>query len=179
MSLRMTVAEREAFLGGVHVGVLSVAVSDRGPIAVPVWYAYEPGGDVVFMTGVDGPKAKALREAGRATLVVQREALPYAYVMVEGPVSLEPAPRAESAAIAERYLGAELGAQYMQGSVDDASVKGGKIEPQALNDTNVLELRVFGSDALRQAVLVARLDNLGKGASGAAVQSIKLMLGVA
>ncbi len=61
----------------------------------------------------------------------------------------------------------------------DASVNGGKIEPQSLNDSNVLELRVFGSDTLRQAVLVARLDNLGKGASGAAVQSIKLMLGVA
>ncbi len=53
----------------------------------------------------------------------------------------------------------------------------GKIEPQALNDTNGLELRVFGNEARRQAVLVARLDNLGKGASGAAVQNIRLMLG--
>ena len=60
---------------------------------------------------------------------------------------------------------------------DDAATKGGRIEPEALNDTNLLELRVFGSDKHRQAVLVARLDNLGKGASGAAVQSIKLMLG--
>jgi len=41
-----------------------------------------------------------------------------------------------------------------------------------------LELRVFGSDAHGQAVLVARLDNLGKGASGAAVQSLALMLGL-
>ncbi len=56
---------------------------------------------------------------------------------------------------------------------------GGKLEPQALNDTNKLELRVFGDDDLRQAVLVARLDNLGKGASGAAVQNIRLMLGLA
>lgn len=54
----------------------------------------------------------------------------------------------------------------------------GKIEPQALNDTNRLELRVFGNEARRQAVLVARLDNLGKGASGAAVQNIRLMLGL-
>lgn len=53
----------------------------------------------------------------------------------------------------------------------------GKIEPQALNDTNRLELRVFGNETRRQAVLVARLDNLGKGASGAAVQNIRLMLG--
>lgn len=52
----------------------------------------------------------------------------------------------------------------------------GKIEPQALNDTNGLELRVYGNEASHQAVLVARLDNLGKGASGAAVQNIRLML---
>ena len=53
----------------------------------------------------------------------------------------------------------------------------GRLEPQALNDTNLLELRVFGNVARGQAVLVARLDNLGKGASGAAVQNIRLMLG--
>ena len=54
----------------------------------------------------------------------------------------------------------------------------GKLEPEALNDSNRMELRVYGSDDLRQAVLVARLDNLGKGASGAAVQNLKLMLGL-
>jgi N-acetyl-gamma-glutamyl-phosphate reductase len=62
---------------------------------------------------------------------------------------------------------------------DEAETVGikGRIEPQALNDTNRLELFVFGHDEQHQAVLVARLDNLGKGASGAAVQNIKLMLG--
>lgn len=54
----------------------------------------------------------------------------------------------------------------------------GRIEPEATNDTNKMELFVFGSEARRQAVLVARLDNLGKGASGAAVQNIRLMLGL-
>ncbi|MFC4167805.1 N-acetyl-gamma-glutamyl-phosphate reductase [Teichococcus aestuarii] len=54
----------------------------------------------------------------------------------------------------------------------------GKLEPEALNDTNGLELRVFGNAARHQAVLVARLDNLGKGASAAAVQNIGLMLGL-
>jgi N-acetyl-gamma-glutamyl-phosphate reductase len=53
----------------------------------------------------------------------------------------------------------------------------GRIEPEALNNTNLLELRVFGNAARGQALLVARLDNLGKGASGAAVQNIRLMLG--
>jgi N-acetyl-gamma-glutamyl-phosphate reductase len=54
----------------------------------------------------------------------------------------------------------------------------GKLEPQALNDTNRLELRVFANNKRRHAVLVARLDNLGKGASGAAVQNLSLMLGL-
>jgi N-acetyl-gamma-glutamyl-phosphate reductase len=53
-----------------------------------------------------------------------------------------------------------------------------RLEPEALNDTDLLELRVFGHNAYPHAVLVARLDNLGKGASGAAVQNIKLMLGL-
>jgi len=54
----------------------------------------------------------------------------------------------------------------------------GKLEPEALNDTDFLELRVHANEKHRQAVLVARLDNLGKGSSGAAVQNIALMLGV-
>jgi N-acetyl-gamma-glutamyl-phosphate reductase len=53
-----------------------------------------------------------------------------------------------------------------------------RLEPEALNDTDLLELRVFGHRTYPHAVLVARLDNLGKGASGAAVQNIKLMLGL-
>ena len=56
--------------------------------------------------------------------------------------------------------------------------EGGRIEATALNETNKMELRVFGNEETRQAVLIARLDNLGKGASGAAVQNLKLMLGV-
>jgi N-acetyl-gamma-glutamyl-phosphate reductase len=76
------------------------------------------------------------------------------------------------AALAGRYAGS----RYVGVLPAEAN---GKLEPQALNDTNRLELRVFGNDDLRQAVLVARLDNLGKGASGAAVQNIRLMLGLA
>ena len=53
-----------------------------------------------------------------------------------------------------------------------------KLEPEALNDTDLLELRVYANPAHGHAILVARLDNLGKGASGAAVQSIGLMLGL-
>lgn len=79
------------------------------------------------------------------------------------------------AVLATRYAVSELVSVARQ---DDASVTGGKIEPEALNNTDRLELRVYANEARRQAVLVARLDNLGKGASGAAVQNIRLMLGV-
>lgn len=54
----------------------------------------------------------------------------------------------------------------------------GKLDATALNGSNLIELRVFANEAHRHAVLIARLDNLGKGASGAAVQNLKLMLGL-
>ena len=54
----------------------------------------------------------------------------------------------------------------------------GKLEPEALNGTDEMELRVYANPTHRQAILVARLDNLGKGASGAAVQNMRLMLGM-
>ena len=52
----------------------------------------------------------------------------------------------------------------------------GKMEPESLNGTNDLELRVFANEARRHAIMVAKLDNLGKGASGAAMQNLELML---
>ncbi len=75
------------------------------------------------------------------------------------------------AALAARYAGCDL-VRVMAASAD------GKLEPEALNDTDRLELYVYANEKYRQAVLVARLDNLGKGASGAAVQNIALMLGL-
>jgi N-acetyl-gamma-glutamyl-phosphate reductase len=68
------------------------------------------------------------------------------------------------------------GAEYVKAVPAEAN---GKIEAESLNDTNNLELRVFGNDKRGHAVLVAKLDNLGKGASGAAVQNIRTMLGLA
>ncbi len=74
--------------------------------------------------------------------------------------------------LTERYAGSEWV------HVARAAEFDGKLEPQRLNGSNRLELFVFASTDHRQAVLVARLDNLGKGASGAAVQNIGLMLGL-
>lgn len=75
------------------------------------------------------------------------------------------------AALAGHYAGAAL----VRVAEPDAS---GTLDIAALNDTDAMELRVFGHEAHGHAVLVARLDNLGKGASGAAVQNIRLMLGL-
>ena len=80
------------------------------------------------------------------------------------------------AALAKRYAGSKYVSVM---PLENAATKGGRLEPEALNETNMLELYVFASEKHRQAVLVARLDNLGKGASGAAVQNMRLMLGLA
>jgi N-acetyl-gamma-glutamyl-phosphate reductase len=79
------------------------------------------------------------------------------------------------AALAKRYAGSKYVSVMPS---DNPAAKDGRIEPEALNETNRLELYVFASEKHRQAVLVARLDNLGKGASGAAVQNMRLMLGM-
>lgn len=75
------------------------------------------------------------------------------------------------AALAAHYAGCELVRAV-------PPQPGGKLEPEGLNHTDLLELTVYANEKHRQAVLVARLDNLGKGASGAAVQNIRLMLGL-
>jgi N-acetyl-gamma-glutamyl-phosphate reductase len=80
------------------------------------------------------------------------------------------------AVLARRYAGSTYVSVM---PFENAASNSGKLEPEALNETNRLELYVFASDKHRQAVLVARLDNLGKGASGAAVQNMRLMLGLA
>ena len=116
MSLAMGVEEREAFLAGVHIGVLGVSDGEeRGPWLVPIWYTYEPGGLVRIITGRDSRKMPALRRAGRCSLCVQTEEVPYRYVTVEGPVvALEhPVDEEERRSLAHRYLGSELGEAYI------------------------------------------------------------------
>jgi N-acetyl-gamma-glutamyl-phosphate reductase len=102
-------------------------------------------------------------------------------MLVSVPLQLDTLPGKPSgfdlqAALAQRYAGST----YVSAMplVNEAG-KSGHLEPEGLNETNKLELYVFASDKHRQAVLVARLDNLGKGASGAAVQNMHLMLGLA
>jgi len=106
----MTEQECQAFLAEPHVAVLSVASGgDRPPHATPVWYAYQPGGDVTFFTGTQGRrsrKATLVRQAGVVSLTVQREDFPYQYVTVEGTVvRTDQPPSAEQVlAVVRRYL---------------------------------------------------------------------------
>ena len=81
------------------------------------------------------------------------------------------APRDIEAVLRERYAGQNFVCIC-------PADPGDRLEPQALNGSNLLELRVYGNERLRQCLLVARYDNLGKGASGAAVQCLGLMLGL-
>ncbi|MGH6817257.1 MAG: N-acetyl-gamma-glutamyl-phosphate reductase, partial [Methylovirgula sp.] len=77
-------------------------------------------------------------------------------------------------------LGTALAARYAQSPFIRvvAADTQDRLEPQSLNGSNALELHVYGNEARRQALLVAKFDNLGKGASGAAVQNLGLMLGL-
>ncbi len=109
--LDMTVAEREAYLADLHVGVLSIGREGKGPLALPIWYMYEPGGAVVLSMDGASLKARLLGARGRATLTVQIETPPYTYVMVEGPVTIGEHDH-DSLALASRYLGPEMGAWY-------------------------------------------------------------------
>lgn len=125
----MTVEERETFLADVHVGVLGLTDPGHGPLTVPVWYAYEPGGLVTVVTGGHSRKGRLLRPGERVSLCAQTERAPYQYVSVEGPVVAvdEHVDAAERRALAERYLGAELGALYLEATaasaVDDVTVR--------------------------------------------------------
>jgi PPOX class probable F420-dependent enzyme len=114
VSQNMSRSEREQFLAGVHVGVLSVAASDsRGPLTVPVWYSYEPGGLVSVSTGRNTLKARAIEAAGRFSLCAQDERPPYKYVTVEGPAVIEDVDLSERLALARRYLGTEGGDAFI------------------------------------------------------------------
>src|ERR1044072_1348745 len=101
-------------------------------------------------------------------------------MLVSVPLHLDTLPGKPSAvdlhaALAQRYAGsAYVSVMPLQ---NDAS-KSGQLEPEALNETNRLELYVFASEKHRQAGPGAGLDNLGKGGSGAAVQNMRLMLGL-
>ncbi|MBV8440527.1 MAG: N-acetyl-gamma-glutamyl-phosphate reductase, partial [Hyphomicrobiales bacterium] len=96
-------------------------------------------------------------------------------MLVSIPLHLDALPAkptlADLRAVFEKHYG---GQKYVHVA---AASDNARLEPESLNGTNDLEIHVFGDETRRQAVLVAKFDNLGKGASGAAVQNLMLMLG--
>jgi len=111
----MTREEREAFLAAVHVGVLSVVEPGRGPLSVPVWYLYEPGGEIVLVTRPGARKARLLEVGARVSFCVQSEELPPKYVSVQGAVaSTAPADvERDLKPVVRKYLSAEVGNAYV------------------------------------------------------------------
>ena len=104
----MTEEQARAFLAeGTRTGKLATTRADGRPHVAPVWFVLD-GPDLVFMTGAETVKGHTLRRDPRAALTVDLEEPPYAFVMVEGSVTLsqdleEMLPL--STAIARRYVG--------------------------------------------------------------------------
>lgn len=121
MSKPFSEQARQEFLAAKHIAVISVATEDgRPPVSVPIWYGYEPGGNILINTGAATRKARLLEKAGAVTVVVQQEELPYQYVIVEGTVVdvAKPSPQESREQIAIRYLGEENGKKFASGPGD-------------------------------------------------------------
>ena len=126
------------------------------------------------------PEIQAYSKLARRALFVPSVADFKQGMIVSIPLHLDLLPGSPSGSDLEAALIAYYGDRGFVKVVADAalSLEGFKLEPEALNDTNAMELRVHSNDARNHAVLTARLDNLGKGASRAAVQNLELMLGL-
>lgn len=107
--MALTREEREEFLAEPHIAALAVdAGAGRAPLTVPIWYQYEPGGDLWIMTGLDSRKNELIQAAGKLSLMVDRIEPTIRYVSVEGPVvNTVPATLEQLREISARYLPAE------------------------------------------------------------------------
>jgi N-acetyl-gamma-glutamyl-phosphate reductase len=147
----------------------------------PMIEAYEGGTAPLFELYALGLAHKHLAEIMRYTGLIRRPIFTPSVgnfrqgMLVQLPLHLDLLPGRPSGAQLEDALRRHYaGSAWVTVESPTAS---GRLDALALNDTNKMELRVFANEEHRQAVLVARLDNLGKGASGAAVQNLELMLG--
>lgn len=115
----LTEQESQQFLAEPHVGLLSVTgESGRPPLAMPIWYSYQPGGAISFFTGTQGRKARKIeliQKAGVLSLSIQRAEFPYKYVTVEGTVvKADQPPSAEQMLpIVRRYLPEEAAQAFV------------------------------------------------------------------
>ncbi|MEU7144051.1 pyridoxamine 5'-phosphate oxidase family protein [Nocardia sp. NPDC046473] len=114
--MALTLKERQEFLAQPHIAALSVAGGPgRGPLSVPIWYQYEPGGEPWVMTGADSQKIRLIKESGRFTLMVQRSEPTTRYVSVEGSVArIVPLTDELHVEMVERYLSGDAVDHYLK-----------------------------------------------------------------
>ncbi len=98
--------EREQFLAQPHIAALSVYAGDsRGPLTVPVWYQYIPGGEPWVLTGAGSRKTRLIEASGYFSLMVEHTDPSVRYVAVDGPVSrIEPGTDEQLVEVTKRYL---------------------------------------------------------------------------
>ena len=119
----MTKEEKQVFLAGLHVGVLSLSDNPKGPLTVPIWYDYEPDGELWFITDPNSLKGKLLKVGVRLSLMSQSEEPPYKYVSIEGlVVSIDESSEDDLLTMAVRYLGEDGGEQYAKNSESGGGV---------------------------------------------------------
>jgi hypothetical protein len=113
---RLSERERELFLSEPHIAALSVSDGQgRGPLTIPIWYQYQPGGEAWVLSEVDSRKVRLIEAAGRFTLMVDRVVPTTRYVSVEGPVTrIVPGTDEHLQEITERYLSAEKVPAYIE-----------------------------------------------------------------
>lgn len=114
--MALSIEERQRFLAEPHIGALSVVERpDRAPLTVPIWYGYHLGGELWVRSEPDSRKARAIRSAGRFSLMVQRTEPTVRYVSVEGPVTRTASDSREGAwDMAARYLAPEKVADFVE-----------------------------------------------------------------
>ncbi|RCW47016.1 pyridoxamine 5'-phosphate oxidase [Halopolyspora algeriensis] len=114
--MALSVHEREQFLAEPHVAALSVSAEhSRGPVTVPIWYQYVPGGEVWILTSAESRKARLIEAAGRFSLMVDRIEPTVRYVSVEGPVARTvPGTDELLREMSERYLPQEKVPAYLE-----------------------------------------------------------------
>ena len=111
----LSARDRESFLAEPHVAALSVSAGQgRGPLTVPIWYQYTPGGEAWILTEAASRKARLIAATGRFTLMVERVLPTHRYVSVEGPVTRTvPETDELSREMAARYLPPDKVAAYL------------------------------------------------------------------
>jgi hypothetical protein len=114
--MALTQEEREQFLAEPHIAALSAYAGDtRGPLTVPIWYQYTPGGEPWILTAPGSRKARLIEANGFFSLMVERLEPSTRYVAVDGSVSsIEPGTDAQLEEMTRRYLSGEAADKYLE-----------------------------------------------------------------